>query len=700
MLRGNILQSANFGRASIDLIEPVEVGSFATVTYTYICGHSIDDGGSLKLVFRLVGDFGTPQFKDSDKPNYCTVSTTGNCVTEPRWDPRGHIRPWSPALIVRITKGFLNKVDKIIIVFGDRSGGCPGWQMQTFCEETFEFRTLVDPIATSQFKTIPDSPTMRIVPGSPAQALCIAPSRVGINQNFTYYLKLEDRWGNPTSKPTKLEYPGFTLNGIRTVTAEDKETGLAAQSNPIEVISDKMRLHPYWADLHGQSEETVGTNSIEDYFAFAHDYGLLDVCAHQGNDFQISDDFWKTINKTTKRFYEKDKFVTFPGYEWSGNTPLGGDRNVYFISEGGQITRSSRDLLPDGHSIYDNSPTATDLFKNLARQQTKSFAFAHVGGRWADLDMHDPDIEMAVEVHSAWGTFDWIVEDALRRNYRIGICANSDGHKGRPGASYPGAKTFGSIGGLTCILAKRLDLESIFDAIMARHFYATTGNRSLLNVHLKTGDQIAMMGDVVHAVEGVPILDVLVAGTAPIESVTVYNGVEIIQTLRPYNAGGNRIKILWGGAETRGRARMVRWDGNLSIQNNEILNVRAVNIWDADKSIRKQPDRLQWQSITTGGDAGVILELDEPDKGVIKIETVQGDFEVDIASIGVEPVVRDYGGLNKRIAIYKLPGEPSPSEYIFNLPLVDLRKGDNPIYIKMTQEDGHLAWSSPIYLVR
>ena len=29
-----------------------------------------------------------------------------------------------------------------------------------------------------------------------------------------------------------------------------------------------------------------------------------------------------------------------------------------------------------------------------------------------------------------------------------------------------------------------------------------------------------------------------------------------------------------------------------------------------------------------------------------------------------------------------------------------LHTGDNPIYVRMIQEDGHLAWTSPVYLVR
>ena len=68
--------------------------------------------------------------------------------------------------------------------------------------------------------------------------------------------------------------------------------------------------------------------------------------------------------------------------------------------------------------------------------------FAHIGGRYADIKMaHDARIERAVEVHSDWGTFEWLIQDALEQGYRIGILANSDGHKGRHGASHPGAST-------------------------------------------------------------------------------------------------------------------------------------------------------------------------------------------------------------------------------------------------------------------
>jgi hypothetical protein len=680
-------------------------GSYTTINFTYTAGHPIDDSGYVKIAFRTVDDFGAPQFDDPAAPNYCSVSTSGDCHIEPRWDPKGHTRPWSRALFLQVRRGFLSQGEEINVIFGDTSGGSPGWQMQTFCVDSFQFKTLVDPIATYEFKELPSSPSLRIVAGEPERAVCIAPSQVLVNTAFSYYLKLQDRWGNPTGRPQELTHPGWETAGVRTVSAQDEKTKLAAQSNPIETLEKRAPLRACWADFHGQTGETVGSRSIQDYFVFARDYALLDIVAHQGNDFQVTDEFWDEVNQVTSQFYQPGALVTFPGYEWSGNTPLGGDRNVYFASEGGQITRSCTDLLPGNHSAYANSPTARELFQNLARQGgPRPFAFAHVGGRYADLGMHDPGIELAVEIHSAWGTFEWLLQDALRRGYRVGVCANSDGHKCRPGASYPGAGDFGSLGGLTCVLARELDRESVLQALVARHFYATTGNRCLVQVELQTGDgRSAMMGDVIEIETdaGAPVLHARLVGTAPIESIEVHNGLQVIQTLRPYGEDdlGRRVKVVWSGAEVRGRDRMVRWDGGLRVRGNAILEAVPINFWNANRPLETiNSHELAWKSATTGGVTGVILMLEQASAGTLEIETRQRRVQCQVAALGLEPTVWECGGLRKEIRAYRLPDEQRPCEFSFSLPLTGLRQGDNPVYVRMTQEDGHMAWTSPIYL--
>ena len=78
----------------------------------------------------------------------------------------------------------------------------------------------------------------------------------------------------------------------------------------------------------------------------------------------------------------------------------------------------------------------------------------------------------------------------------LGIVANSDGHKGRPGASYPGSSDFGAYGGLTCFLATENSRAALFESMRARHHFATTGCRLYLDVASSGKDGAVMMGDI------------------------------------------------------------------------------------------------------------------------------------------------------------------------------------------------------------
>ena len=127
----------------------------------------IDDSGSLRVCFRFASDQTRPQFEDPTRPNYTTVEASNNAVLEIRYDPKGNVRPWDRTLYIKVVKGFLREGDTITIRFGVTEGGSPGMRLQTFCEDTFEFRVLVDPIATFNFQAMPVQPVIRIVPGKP-----------------------------------------------------------------------------------------------------------------------------------------------------------------------------------------------------------------------------------------------------------------------------------------------------------------------------------------------------------------------------------------------------------------------------------------------------------------------------------------------------------------------------------------------------
>ena len=695
----------NPGNAHLSQATKVVAGSFSTVKYIYTAGHPIDDGGQIKISFRSAGDFGLPQFSRPDEDNFCSIETSGDCQFVPSWKDKGYAQPWGKELVLIICDGFLRTGDSVDIVFGDTSGGSRGWKVQTFVEKTFAFKTSVDPLAVYEFKDLPESPTMNVVPGRPAKAICLAPSLMVKGEKISFHLKLEDRWGNPAAPIERIDHPGFTEVGNFAIEVGDEKSGLEASSNPILISEKKPKLHYYWADFSGQSEETCGSNSIEEYFDFGRDQACLDILGHQGTDFQVTDALWQLVKNTADahNFQTAGEFVTFPGYEWSGNTLLGGDRNVFFSSTNCTISRSSCELLPNKNSKHSDSPNVDHLFSNLKLQSVGAFTIAHVGGRYASMNMHDPEVEVGVEIHSSNGTFEWLLDDAFNNDCKVGICANSNGHKGRPGASYPGATNGEYYGGLTCVISRSLSRRDVFYSMRKRHFYATTGNRAILDVSLDVNNKpVAIMGDEVTLKSNdIAKLKVQIVGTAAVEYIDLKNGSEELLIQRAYGDEdlGRRVKVVWSGAEVKGRNRMTDWSGRLLVRDNKILKVTPINFWNPDSPPRQLDESVvEWESYTSGGLAGVILELESAGTGSIRLETAQGNMEFSMDCIGYNPQAFDFDGLDKKITVYQLPDELYETDFDFKIELSTLHKGVNPIYIKMVQEDGHMAWSSPIYI--
>ena len=736
------------GSASISPEGRFEAGSFQSFTLVYTAGYfGIDDTGSLKVVHRFASDMGRPQWSDPSAANYTTVTASNGAVLEVQYDGKRNIRPWDKTLFIRVIRGFLREGDTITIRFGDRSQGSPGMRVQTFCEPTFEFRVLADPFATYHYTELPVQPSIAVVAGPPVIWKAIVPTLRTVGQPFRLGFKGEDKWGNPSDQLEGV----FTLRSNRPIkglpaTIEmrrgeharsiDHLTVLEAGdvrieildasgarlciSNPLQIAADAPLLH-YWADLHGQSEETIGTNSARELIEFARDRAFLDVMSHQGNDFQITTPFWEQLNRLTAEFNENGRFVIYPGYEWSGNTGLGGDRNVMFMHEGRTIHRSSHALLDDLSDLATDANSAADLFDALKDEDC--VVFAHIGGRYADIKMaHDLRIERSVEVHSDWGTFEWLVHDAMEQGYRIGILANSDGHKGRHGASHPGASLFGAYGGLSCVLARDLTREAIFDALRKRHHYATTGCRMLLDVqahfdtdaqrhetdpHLQAGEtttvRSAIMGDIVQCSDASLELRIHAVASAPIERIELRNRLEVLETWRPYSERelGRRIRVIWEGSEYRGRGRQTVWDGGCSLTDNQFERIVPINQWNLDKQIvQTSPTALQWSALTTGGFGGFDAWLADPQSGVLRIDTPLVQCEINIADIGREDRVFEAGGIRRQIRVFRLPDENLHVQASISRRIPLHAPDDNALYVCLTQEDGHLIWSSPIYVIR
>jgi len=58
------------------------------------------------------------------------------------------------------------------------------------------------------------------------------------------------------------------------------------------------------------------------------------------------------------------------------------------------------------------------------------------------------------------------------------------------------------------------------------------------------------------------------------------------------------------------------------------------------------------------------------------------------------------GGIHRRIRVFRLP-EENPHRRLHLSRRISMKtSGDNAVYVCLTQEDGHLAWSSPMYVFR
>jgi len=736
------------GSATVEPAGNFEAGSYQSFKLTYTAGYyGIDDTGSIKIVHRFASDMGKPQFENPAAPNYVTVEASNGAVLHVEYDMKRNIRPWDKTVYIKVVRGFLREGDQIMVHFGDPIGGCPGMRVQTFTEDSFEFRVLVDAIATYNYVELPHQPEISIVPGKPVLWKAILPTTRKKGKPFRLSIKAEDRWGNPSDQcdqtiflranasvaglAEKIKFnPGQRAVVIENLCASseqecllielwDENDQLLATSNPLRVVADTQLL-PYWGDMHGQSEETIGTNSARDFHAFARDLAFLDATAHQGNDFQITNEFWTQLNHLTREFNEDNRFIAFPGYEWSGNTGLGGDRNVLYLKEGQPIHRSSHALVDDLSDIDTDASSARDLFKQL--QNRDCVVFAHIGGRYADVKMaHDERLETSVEVHSAWGSFEWLIEDALEKGYRVGIVSNSDGHKGRPGASHPGATKFGSYGGLTCMLATELTREALADSFRRRHHYGTTGCRMILDVNVafdspaslfgadpNLGEttsqqtQTAMMGDIVGSSADQLRLQINAVGSAPIERIDIRNGLATLETFRPYYdiELGRRICVVWEGSEYRGRGRETIWDGSATLTDNSFDTVEPINRYNIDRQFElTETNKLQWSALTTGGHGGFYATLSDRDSGVLSIETELVKTEIKVSDIGFQDMVFDAGGLGRKIRVFRLPDENSHRKVEIERHISLHHDKDNAIYIRIIQQDGHVIWSSPIYVI-
>ncbi|HEX2514816.1 MAG TPA: hypothetical protein VH257_08935, partial [Chloroflexota bacterium] len=358
-------------------------------------------------------------------------------------------------------------------------------------------------------------------------------------------------------------------------------------------------------------------------------------------------------------------------------------------------------------------------------------------------------LEPALEISSTHGSFEWFFRESLARGYRMGVVGGSDSHDGRPGADTPGYQERRyAQGALTALLAEDLTLAGVHEALRARRCYATTGARILLHF----GADGHHTGEAYRS-GAAPTLAVDVTGTAPLESVTLFRGLDALyEHPLPRRLAGRRLRLLWEGACRVTSYSGVIWDGELHLLGGErgrgpqasALGPPTRLRFDSPRSrvLEHSPTTLRWHSVTCGYRSGLEVDLLEPPTGGaapgdagdtpgdagrdVEAECVlrsalltrpdfggHGDrgpsrmaytpaeavsFRFRLGDVARRPLRLHLGDLHRTltVSLAPAPGNPEAAQFTFVDPAP--RPGVNPYWVRVVQEDQEMAWSSPIFV--
>ncbi|KAF9639989.1 hypothetical protein BFW01_g11795 [Lasiodiplodia theobromae] len=564
-------------------------GQWTELIVEYTVGASgLADGAWIKGTFKFYSDWALFQTTDPESDNYVsaeyiagplhpgqTPATVQSLAV--RFDQKGHERPFQKAILIDIVDGFLNPGDKIIVRIGDRRWGSRGTRVQTFVEDNFLMRWYIDPVGTSRFAPIKPDIAIPIKPGPIAKVKAISPRLVGLDVSFPIHVHTEDAWGNATAD----------LDGLKT---------------QITITED------------GYARHIAG----------------LDIVGYTANDFHITAARWNQALRTIAAANDPGRFVVFPGTEWCGNTAAGGDHNVVFLGDPTATDASPPEFPEDRrgnvarsfewneHGPAQLEPGAwplDEVYATYAHDVENHLLIPHVGGRRANLAWHHPRLERLLEIGSAWGLFEWLLRDAVRRGWKMGVCANSDEHRGRCGGGVPGTAVFGTKGGLTGVLAEGLEWRTVGRALRARRTFATTGERLVGLVSARDG-KVVQGDDVEVGVNEEVRLRYRFFGESGFASVEAWDATGKIfhrnlqQEVEEHAPESTRrkLRVKWSGARLYDRYREAVWKGSVLVTGATISHVHPFGgVLDSPEDVIEQASESQviFNTRTSGDFDGV-----------------------------------------------------------------------------------------------
>lgn len=470
-----------------------------------------------------------------------------------------------PIARIVVEHGTLVPGDELCLVVGDTSRGGSGSEVYDVAchgrlvasvdrSGSLAYRQLRNGEIRIQVESDPQPTLLRLLgpsiarPGEPfALHLAAYDRNHNLCTQYTGAVALRDETASLTGLPSRVEFgpenAGLAIiesvkaqaPGLIRVKAHDHAHGLSTLSNPILIQSDPESLL-LWGDLHSHSWGDVSMGLMDDPTPILHPSGRHAQARGQARlDFAAPGPMappdqthrpavWEAHQAAYRANDEPGTYVPYLAGE--AHPDVGGDRNVIFRDWEERHAPAWADM--------------DDLLETYGDRQDVLLE-AHVGGGPADWDAYPTAHEPVVEVASGHGSAEWLLQRALRHGHRPAVIASGDTHLpllAAPMAAHLFRGRFGShlnirdcaigCGPVAAVRAPGCERHAIWDAVLSRRTYATTGARIILEVQAN-GHQVGSEVEI----DGKPRITVTAHACAPIERIDLIRNDRALAAWRP-----------------------------------------------------------------------------------------------------------------------------------------------------------------------
>lgn len=451
-----------------------------------------------------------------------------------------------------------------------------GNRAQTSIQRRRPFFLYIDPKGKGDYRD-PEIFTLDVRGNVLKNIRIVAPSLVAKNKRFDVIIRFEDIFGNLTNNAPEgtlievsyehlrenlnwklfvpetgfINVPNLYFNepGIYKLKLRNLKNNDVFFSAPIKCFTEADKSI-YWGVLHGESEKIDSGENIEACLRHFRDEKNLQFFANSSFESieETSNEVWKTITIQVAEFNEDYRFTTFLGFQWFNDAPEEGLRQLIYSKDNKPILRKKDMKTNTLKKIY-KSHTPKDLISIPSFSMAKSLETTFID--------FDPDYERVVEIYNAWGSSECTskegnprpitsddkkgvfetekgsIRKALNNNCRFGFVAGGLDDRGVFGEFYESEQVQYSPG-ITAIIAIEQTREALFQALVNRSCYATTGERIVLGFAIAG----ASMGSELNtkAKPGLNFnrhLTGFVAGTTPIKEILFIRNGKPFHTIHP-----------------------------------------------------------------------------------------------------------------------------------------------------------------------